>query len=294
MAYPSVTYTFTNGTTADGTEVNTNFTNIINGLSDGTKDLNINALTCAGAAVLNGHVTLGSNSSDDLTFNAVMASTLPIKTNTTYDIGSTTKGISSLYFGASSTFTAGVTAATHAASRVYTIPDCGAAASFVMTQLAQTIAGTKTFSGQLIGMGTATNDDAASGYIGQFASNINTGTANNMPTSGQFGGDQDISLGAGDWDITAVAYITINGATITVPPDMFIGTVAGNDTTNRLLGSNYAKAEATAPSNDAWSLMIPSYRVSIASTTTYYLKLKISYSAGAPQYRHRISARRVR
>ena len=43
-----------------------------------------------------------------------------------------------------------VVAADHAAARVYTIPDCGAAASFVMTELAQSIAGTKTFTGSVV------------------------------------------------------------------------------------------------------------------------------------------------
>jgi hypothetical protein len=60
MAAPSVTYTFSNSTTADATEVNTNFTDIINGITDGTKDLTINLLTVNGAASFNGNVTLGN------------------------------------------------------------------------------------------------------------------------------------------------------------------------------------------------------------------------------------------
>jgi hypothetical protein len=39
MAFPSVTNTFTNGTTSDATQVNQNFTDLVNGLSDGTKSL---------------------------------------------------------------------------------------------------------------------------------------------------------------------------------------------------------------------------------------------------------------
>jgi hypothetical protein len=48
MAAPSVTYTFANSTTADATQVNQNFTDILNGLSDGTKDLSVSQVTAAG------------------------------------------------------------------------------------------------------------------------------------------------------------------------------------------------------------------------------------------------------
>lgn len=97
MANISVTYTFSNSTTADATEVNQNFTDIIDGTSDGSKDFSINALTVAGAATLNGNVTIGNASSDDLTVTASLASSVPIKTTNSYDIGSTTNGLRYLY-----------------------------------------------------------------------------------------------------------------------------------------------------------------------------------------------------
>lgn len=72
-----MTYTFVNGTSADGTEVNTNFTDLVNGVGDGTKDLTINALTT------NSNITMGG----DL---------LPDSANTR-DVGSTTKTFVALY-----------------------------------------------------------------------------------------------------------------------------------------------------------------------------------------------------
>ena len=45
MASPSVTYSFTNGTSADATQVNQNFTDIINAMTDGSKTFSIDALT---------------------------------------------------------------------------------------------------------------------------------------------------------------------------------------------------------------------------------------------------------
>lgn len=150
MPSPSVTYTLTNGTTADATQVMQNFTDILNAMSDGTKDFSIAALTVAGTATLNGHVNLGNSSADDLTITASLAATLPIKTNTSYDIGGSTTGLRSAYFGGTSTFTGQVKAATLAASRVWTVPDTGADASFVMTQGTQTVAGTTTFSAKTL------------------------------------------------------------------------------------------------------------------------------------------------
>lgn len=48
MAAIGVTYNFLNGQTSDGPAVSQNFTDITNGLSDGTKDLSVNDVTTAG------------------------------------------------------------------------------------------------------------------------------------------------------------------------------------------------------------------------------------------------------
>lgn len=102
MASITVTYSFSNSTTADATQVNQNFTDIINGTSDGTKDFSINALTCAGNVNINGNTTIGNASSDTITVTASLASSIPIGTTNTYDIGSSTLGLRALYFGANS------------------------------------------------------------------------------------------------------------------------------------------------------------------------------------------------
>lgn len=102
MPSPSYTYTLTNGTTADASQVMQNFNDIKNGVTDGTKDLSISALTCAGTATFNGSVNLGNASGDDLTVTGSLASTIPIKTTASYDIGSSTLGLRALYFGRNS------------------------------------------------------------------------------------------------------------------------------------------------------------------------------------------------
>ncbi len=158
MASPSYTYTLTNGTTADASQVTQNFTDILNGVTDGTKDLSINALTCAGTATLNGHVNLGNASADDLTITASLASSIPIKTNNSFDIGTATLGIRKFYLGNGGIgATCDIVAASHAVTREYTVPDCSAAATFVMTEIAQSINGAKTFNSGVAFGGGGTN-----------------------------------------------------------------------------------------------------------------------------------------
>ncbi len=137
MPAPSVTYTFSNGTTADATQVNQNFTDLINGVSDGTKDLSISALTCAGTATLNGNVTLGNASSDDLTITASLASTVAVKTTNTYDIAGSTIGLRSLYLAdaGSAARTTRILGGTVASSWTLTLPVAAGTAGYPMTNL---------------------------------------------------------------------------------------------------------------------------------------------------------------
>ncbi len=158
MAAPSYTYSLTNGATADAAQVMQNYNDILNGVTDGTKDLTINAITCNGAASFKGTVALGDAAADDITHTGSLASTIPIKTNNTYDIGSATLGLRKLYLGnGGAGSTCDIVSASHATTREYTIPDCATAANFVMSELAQSINGIKTFnSGIVIGTGNAT------------------------------------------------------------------------------------------------------------------------------------------
>ena len=81
MAFPSVTYTFSAGTAADPGQVNQNFSDIINGLADGTKSLSIAALTCASTATITGAATLSSTLG--VSGNTTVGGTLGVTGNTT-------------------------------------------------------------------------------------------------------------------------------------------------------------------------------------------------------------------
>lgn len=134
MANPAVTYTFSNGTTADATQVNQNFSDLIAGLTDGTKDLTISALTASGTVTFSGSVTLGNASGDDLTITASLASSLGIKTTNSYDIGSSTIGLRSLYLAdaGSAARSTRLIGATVASSYTFTFPTTGGTSTYLL------------------------------------------------------------------------------------------------------------------------------------------------------------------
>lgn len=116
MAGPSVTNIFANSTVADATQVNKNFQDLIDGMTDGTKDLTINAFSTAGTT------TLGNSSSDDLVVTASLASNIVPKTDAAYDLGSSALGMRAVYLGDASGDTAKLVAPTLAADVVLTTP----------------------------------------------------------------------------------------------------------------------------------------------------------------------------
>jgi len=146
----------------------------------------------------------------------------------------------------------------------------------------------------LVAKGTTTNDSAAAGYIGEYIELV-TSTSQNFPTSTQYGdlngGAADISLTAGDWDVTVTFRTNLNSSTCT-DVSCGISITSGNSTTGLVSGSNlFLMAPPTSSYGTNMGFV---YRVSLASTTTVYLKYMANYSAGTPQARGRISARRVR
>ena len=117
MANISVTNTFVNGNTLDATQVNQNFSDIINGTSDGTRDITVATIN-TGSLVTTGDVTFGNATGDNVTVTGSLASTINIKTNSLYDLGDATHGLASLFIGGTSTFT---TKLTSAATASYTL-----------------------------------------------------------------------------------------------------------------------------------------------------------------------------
>lgn len=63
MASPSLTYTFTNGTVIDASQVNTNFNDIIAALTDSTKDLDVADITATTGTITSTLTVSGTTSS---------------------------------------------------------------------------------------------------------------------------------------------------------------------------------------------------------------------------------------
>ncbi len=100
MAAPSYSYTLTNGTTADATEVQQNFSDILNGVTDGTKDLTCSALTVQGNFTVNGTtITFGNATTDSIVFTGYLGASIIPGTDGAYDLGTADLGFRALYLG---------------------------------------------------------------------------------------------------------------------------------------------------------------------------------------------------
>jgi len=155
--------------------------------------------------------------------------------------------------------------------------------TFDQTQLASNIPISKV-------VGTTTNDSAAAGYIGEYVEALVTALTNS-PSSGTFGDATSISLTAGDWDV--VGFIYEESGTAPTQLRAGISTTSGNSSTGLTESVNYSFLGASAEANSR-TTNVPSYRMSLNSTTTVYLKILSVYGGGTPQYKCRLSARRVR
>jgi hypothetical protein len=183
MAYPAVTYTFTNGTTASATEVNQNFTDLINGLSDGTKDLSISALTVAGTASLNGAVNIGNATSDDIAVNGYITTALIPKADDSYDLGTAALAWQDAYFeGVVYTDTiqalngSGLSFKENGGTEVLAVSDAGAVTAGVAGTYTKPLKiNTQTSDSAMcrINTGTSTGVNASSSYNFKIHSNAN-------------------------------------------------------------------------------------------------------------------------
>ncbi len=146
--------------------------------------------------------------------------------------------------------------------------------------------------------GRSNNTAIATGYIGEKIEKKTT-AATAFPGANGGWGDatfsdttQTITLGAGQWSITAVAYFS--GGSGIEQYYLGIGTAAGASASDISLGDNGVRIGRTA-SADTFSLVVPNYVVNINASTSYRLKL-VAYYPGAgsnPNYQCRLTAIRI-
>lgn len=113
----------------------------------------------------------------------------------------------------------------------------------------------------------------------------------NAGATGTYSDITSFTLTAGVWDINAGVIAGLNGATMTAW-DGFIGTVAGNNSTGFVDADNDFQGLVPTPAVNS-KASVAQFRVTIATSTIYYVKCKAVYSAGTPRFAARISAVRV-
>jgi hypothetical protein len=135
-------------------------------------------------------------------------------------------------------------------------------------------------------VGTATNNSADAGYVGEYttssvsAAAIVTNTFTNITT---------ISLTAGDWDVVGSVKTNPAGGTIT----SYLS--CGISTTSATLPTTTYGAVATLTTAGAIAgVNAPKIRLSLSATTTVYLVSSVAYSTSSLTINGVLSARRAR
>lgn len=133
---------------------------------------------------------------------------------------------------------------------------------------------------------------ASTGAIGEILfSAVAANTATGVGATGTYGAVTNVALTAGSWMIWGTAGMAANGATLTT------GLQAGisGSATGSGISEFDSQLEPYLVSGSSDSLIsTPVAQVDISSTTTYYLNTRFWYTAGSPQHRGRIIARRIR
>lgn len=141
-------------------------------------------------------------------------------------------------------------------------------------------------------LGTATNDNAATGYVGELVSAaVAAGSAVSLTTA-DTANITSISLTAGDWDVTGIVQYT-PGATTSITQ-----LTQGSSSTSATLGAQGTFTKFVTAANiltavdPSWAL--PPQRFSLSATTTIFLVANAVFSVSTLTGYGVIRARRVR
>ncbi len=144
-------------------------------------------------------------------------------------------------------------------------------------------------------VGTATNNNAVAGNIGEEINSI-VSTYTNYSTTATYQNIASITLTPGDWDLSAFFTYSSNSATIVAAANaIFVisTTTASAAGATEGLNTSYV-AQSALLGTSLFSNSIPPYRVSIAAPTIYYLNTQATFTLGNPQFVGGIRARRIR
>jgi len=148
--------------------------------------------------------------------------------------------------------------------------------------------------GQLVAKGTATNDSAPAGFIGEYVESIITTGSEVSLTTSVPANLTSISLTAGDWDITGSVFLELNAATV------LANALFGFNTTSATLPAidSSKRAHFTWNNTNNWVgtpyATMPTCRFSLSTTTTIYFVCYGNFSTNTLAVFGSIRARRFR
>ena len=183
-------------------------------------------------------------------------------------------------------------------SGVLNLQTAGTTAIAISASQAVTLTGAITPSQTAGIVGTTTNNNANAGSVGEVvSSSVAVGSAVSLTTAVSATSGKtitSISLTAGDWDVFGSVGINMAATTNFTASAGGINTVA--DTLNSLYEeeTRFSYGAAGFVPNNVFSFAFPTTRVSIASTTTYYLVGYASFTISTATAFGRITARRIR
>jgi len=134
---------------------------------------------------------------------------------------------------------------------------------------------------QLIGKGTATNDSASAGYIGEYKETKVAVASRVALTSAADTNVTSVSLTAGDWDVTGVVNLIADGAS-RIDGSGTLAYAAITSTSATLPGFDGGAQTAIQPlagNGYDYSIVAPTVRFSLAGTTTVYLVTNVTHNA---------------
>lgn len=188
----------------------------------------------------------------------------------------------------------------------------------ILPAVGQNLSITGTLSaGGLSATGSATNDSACTGCIGEFftgrtdllANQTATGVTNAVVTSAPVlvttvvANLTQVLLTAGDWECRAQMELgTVNVGTATAATQLSAWTSTANQTalapvptTNAFpVNPSFVSLQAASVSSPNWALGVPPVRYSLAASTSVFLNAVAVFSAGTPTGLGALQCRRVR
>jgi hypothetical protein len=140
--------------------------------------------------------------------------------------------------------------------------------------------------------GVVTNSNAAAGYVGQYIeSDVPTGSAVTLTSSGTTYDITHVSLTAGDWDVSGVVLSKPDGGTTTSCFSVWTSITTADSSPDETDGlTNYSSTGTGVQTGGTTGTV----RYSLASTTSVYLSCVATFASSTMSAFGLIRARRVR